>query len=104
MSLHSFENWNNITRWDGRSFLVIDPPIVEGAVWANVETLFGWWSFAKCVGDVGSVDDEVFGSGSGVENPGPCVVHTVGVGMVEDANFAMPSGAVASHSSLFTII
>ena len=104
MALHSFENWDNITRWDGRSFLVVDPPIMEGAVGADVETLFGRRSFAECVGDVRPVYDEVFCSDSGVENPGSCVVNTVGVGMVEDSNFAMPSGAVARHSSLLTSI
>ena len=96
MALHSFENGDDVARRDWGSFLVINPPIMEGAAGSYVETLLRRRSFAECVGDVRTEDDEVLGSGGGIENPGACVINTVGIGMVEDANFAMASGGITS--------
>jgi hypothetical protein len=41
--------------------LFIDPPIVEGPIRINEESLFRWRCFSKRVGDIGTIDKHIFG-------------------------------------------
>ena len=68
MALHCFEYWNGESRRNGWALFVINPPVMEGLVWMNVEPLLWWWGFSECIGDVRAEDDEVFGSGGSVED------------------------------------
>ena len=45
-----------MTVGDGSAFLVMDPPIVEGLVGANIEALLGGWSFGEGIRHVGAKD------------------------------------------------
>jgi hypothetical protein len=56
-----------MTWWDGRVAIMILPPFIKGAVWADVKALFGWGSFRKRIAYVGAKDKHIFGSGNGVE-------------------------------------
>ncbi len=42
-------------------------PFIEGAVWADEESLFGWGCFGKSIANVGSKNEEILRGGDGVE-------------------------------------
>ena len=48
-ALHCQKYGNNVTVWDGRASLVVDPPFVECLVRADEEALLRWWGFGKCI-------------------------------------------------------
>lgn len=93
VTLHGGFDWNDVAWWDLRA-APCSPPFAKGFVGASEEALLWRGSLTECV-------EEVFGGGSSVENPGPCLVDTVGVGMVQDADLAGARGAVARASFSF---
>jgi hypothetical protein len=61
MTLHSSKDRYDMSVRDRWFALFIDPPIVEGPIRVNEESLFRWRCFSKCVGDIGTVDKHIFG-------------------------------------------
>ena len=45
---------------DGRELLGIDPLVVEGFIRTDEEALFWWWSFAKGICNISTIDNQVF--------------------------------------------
>ena len=84
MSLHGRVDWDDKSRWDGRLFLMVSPPVDEGFVGMDVEALLWWWSFGKSVGDISAEDEKVFSCGDGIKQSGAGLVDAVGVCFVKD--------------------
>ena len=67
MPLHGREDGNNVAIWNGRTFLVVHPPVIEGTIGLYEETLLRQWCFCKGIADIGSKYEEVFGRSNSIE-------------------------------------
>jgi len=61
MSLHSAKYRYDMSIRDRWFALFLDPPVVEGPIRVNEESLLMWRCFSKGVGDIGAIDEHILG-------------------------------------------
>jgi hypothetical protein len=73
------------------------PPVMEGLIWSDVETLFRWGSFGKSIRHICAKDKEVFARRDSIGETGASLVNTVGICLVKYFNHshARPCGPIA---------
>ncbi len=70
----------------------------------DIKTLLWWRSFRKSIGDIGTKDNEVLDGRCSIEYPRTYLVHTVGVGLIEDTDLAAMGGTITGTASLLTFV
>jgi hypothetical protein len=88
VALHSAKDGYDVTIRDWWFTLLIDPPVLECLIWVDIEPLFWWRCFGKCVGDIGAVNKHVLCSGYCVEDARSGSVNTVCICVVKDPYLA----------------
>ena len=83
---------------------MVFPPFVKGPVGAYVEALFGRRCFGKGVADVGAIDKKIFAGGNDIKEARAGLVHTVGIGFVEDLDRARATRSIADATCFFTTV
>ncbi len=82
----------------------MDPPIVEGSIWSDVEALFWGRGFSKGIGYVGAEDKEVFRCSDSIEEAGTRLVDTNSIRFGQDTYHTGACGAIADTSCLFAAV
>jgi hypothetical protein len=90
--------------WDGWSVLVLSPPFIEGMVGADEEALFRWWGFHEGIGDIGTVDQEIFSGSNSIEHSSASLVDAVCICLCKDSNLSRPNGSIANAASFLLTI
>ena len=104
MTLHSSKDRDDMSVRDRWFALFIDPPIVEGRIGVNEESLFRWRCLSKSVGDIGTIDKQVLGCRNSIENVGTGSVDAVRVCMVKDPYLARTGGSVTDATSFLASV
>ncbi len=90
--------------WDGWSILVLSPPFIEGTVGVDEEALFRWWGFRKDIGDIGTVDQEIFSGSNSTEHSSTSLVDAVCICLRKDSNLSRPGGSIANAASFLPTV
>ncbi len=90
--------------WDGWLVLVLSPPFIEGMVGADEEALFRWWGFREGIGDIGAVDQEIFGGSDSIEHSSASLVDAVCICLRKGSNLSRPGGSIANAASFLPTI
>ena len=104
MALHSLLDGNHISRWNRLPFLVLRPPVVGCSVWTEVSALFGRRRFTKHVGYTRTKNDEVLHCSGSVEDPGSCMVDTIGICVSKNADIPVACGTIHCASGFLPTI
>ncbi len=82
----------------------MSPPFIEGTVRADEEALFRWWGFRKGIGDIGTVDQEIFGGSNSIEHSSASLVDAVCICLRKDSNLSGPGGSIANAASFLPTV
>ncbi len=83
---------------------MLSPPFIEGTVGADEEALFRWWGFPKGIGDIGAVDQEIFGGSNSIEHSSASLVDAACICLRKDLNLSGPGGSIPNAASFLPTI
>ncbi len=83
MALHSRQGRYNMAGWNRGATFVIYPPVMEGLIWSDIETLFRQGSFGKSIKHICTKDKEVIAGRDSIKEAGASLVDTIGICLVK---------------------
>jgi hypothetical protein len=106
VALHSRQGRYNMAGWNRGATFVIYPPVIEGLIWSDVETLLRQGSFGKRVRHICAKNKEVFASRDSIEKTGASLVDTIGICLVKYFNrsHARPCGPIADTACFLAAV
>lgn len=83
---------------------MFNTPIGKIMVRVNKENLFGWWSFAQSISQIGTKNNEVLSSRGGIKEDVTCLVDAVSIGVIKNANLTMVCGTITRKLCFFLTV